>query len=184
MIALWIIGPPGSGKSALVAEHLSPGLHVIDQDAALERAMLGRGMPLDIAQCDPVAFASLRAEVAQRVWAGVPALRAAGTPIAFEVSGDKPDFLREDVALNRAAGYRDYGIALRCPLETCLRRNRQRARIVPDGVIERIWTEFEANLASNVFAEILDSLCVLENDKRRESLRGVCVGLPSGCLRG
>lgn len=184
MIALWIIGPPGSGKSAFVADHLSRDFHVIDQDAELERAMIERGLPLDIAQCDPIAFANLRAEVTERVWAGVPALRAAGTPIAFEVSGDKPQFLREDVALNRAAGYRDYGIALRCSLETCLRRNRERARIVPDQVIERIWTAFEANLASKIFAEIFDSFWVLENDKRRESLRGVCVGLPSGCLRG
>lgn len=165
MIALWIMGAPGSGKSTFVARHVPPEFRVVDQDAALEQAMIERGLPLDISRCDSAVFEALRAEVTERVWRQVPVWRQECVPIAFQVSGDKPDYLRVDVDANRAAGYRNYAIAIRCPLEVCLRRNRERARVLPDFVVERIWIAFEENLASRAIADVIgpDALFVIES---------------------
>ena len=115
-------------------------------------------MPLDMRLYDgaqTIAFAALRNEVTAAVWGEVPRLRASGVPLAFETTGDKPHLFRDAVQANADVGYGNFGIGLRCSLESCLRRNRSRARVLPDSVIRETWTAFNANLIETVYDEIL-----------------------------
>ena len=145
MLAIWVIGPAGAGKSRLVAS--AHPRNVVDQDAELERLVTG---PYDWPNLGP-----LRRLATERAWSRVPALRAAGEPIVFETTGDKPELLAVEVAAGHAAGYREIGVGLRVPLEVCLARNRARARVLPDDVVIATWHAFEQHLPD--YARILDS---------------------------
>ncbi len=114
MRCLWVIGPPAAGKSTLVER--AGFADVIDQDAELERMAAG----------DWSRLAELRPIATARAWARVPVLRAAGTPLVIEVTGDKPELLAAEVRAGHAAGYVEIGVGLRRPLELCLARNRAR----------------------------------------------------------
>jgi len=156
-ISLWVLGPVGSGKTTLLQRYLPPDFRLLDQDAQLEQELLARHIPLDTRTHDPVeaeTFRALRREVSDRVWTQPPGWRLLGVPLAFEVSGDKPHLLQIEVELDRAAGYRSLGVAVRCPLETCLRRNGQRCRVLPDDVVESTWLAFEKYLATGAYTAI------------------------------
>ena len=103
---------------------------------------------------DAEKFRALRREVSDRVWTQPPSWRLLGVPLAFEVTGDKPHLLKIEVNLDRAAGYRSLGVAMRCPLETCLQRNRLRRRVLPDDVVQATWLAFEQFLASGTYSAI------------------------------
>jgi predicted kinase len=153
-IALWVIGPTGSGKSTLIARTLPRPFRIVDQDSELERQALSRGLSLDGRAHDAAeaaAFGALRAWVAEEVWSQVPRWRVEGAPIAFQTTGDKPHLLQHEVDAGRAAGYRNLAIALRVPEEICMRRNRQRSRVVADAVVMRTVNDFERNLREGVY---------------------------------
>jgi predicted kinase len=148
-IALWILGPIGSGKSTLALRAVPAAFRIIDQDVELEQQALARDLPLDCRihdEAQVAAFASLRTAIADALWAGLPQWRADGAPLAFTVTGDKPDFLQEELDLGTAAGYRNLAVALAVTEELCLARNRQRARVVPDAVVSKTVAVFERNL--------------------------------------
>jgi hypothetical protein len=156
-IALWVLGPIGSGKTTLLAGNLPSEFRLVDQDGALEQALVARGLPLDTRMhnaAQSAEFAAIRREVTDAVWAQVPDWRANGLPLAFEVTGDKPHLLQIEVDADRAAGYRSIGVGLRCSLATCLERNHERRRVLPDSVVESTWQAFERNLANQIYANI------------------------------
>jgi predicted kinase len=156
-IALWVLGPIGSGKTTLLANNLPSDFRLVDQDGVLEQELAARGLPLDTRMhnaAQSAEFTAIRREVTDSVWAQVPEWRAKGLPLAFEVTGDKPLLLQIEVEADRAAGYRSIGVGLRCPLATCVQRNRERPRVLPDSVVESTWQAFERNLANQIYATI------------------------------
>lgn len=165
-IALWVLGPIGSGKSTLIARTLPPSFRIVDQDSELERQASIRGLSLDCRAHDAAeaaAFAELRAKVAEEVWSQVPRWRMEGAPIAFQTTGDKPHLLQHHVDDGRAAGYRNLAILLSVPEEICVRRNRERSRVVADAVVVRTVNAFERNLRDGVYERILgpDALVIV-----------------------
>ena len=166
-LALWIIRPPGAGKTYFAARYLSSRFHMIDPDAELETEMQSIELPLDTRIHTPMqsaAFAALRRSISDRVWGDVPTRRSEGVWLAFQTPGDKPHLLRDEVHAGIQAGYRNLGVGLRCRLETCRRRNRARPRVLPDAVIEKAWRAFEHNLAAQVYDEILGSGFAIVNE--------------------
>lgn len=151
-LAVWILGAPGAGKSSLVARAgLRPSA---DMDGELVRLAVERGVSL--VEQDVAAITLLRHEANWRAWAGIPALRFAGAPLVFEVTGDKPHYFSNAVDAGRAVGYREVGVGVRRPLDACIAGNRARDRIVPDAVVARAWRAFEDNIATGTYARILD----------------------------
>jgi predicted kinase len=154
-VALWVIGPVGSGKST----HISTlqGFTVVDQDIELERLLRSSSLPLDTREYDSdqvARFAALRAEASDRTWRLVPELRRRGQSIVFETSGNKPWLLAKEVELNQQAGYDNLGVGVSCSLEECLTRNRNRPRVLPDAVVTDTWQAFHQNLDAGVYHQI------------------------------
>jgi hypothetical protein len=155
-IALWVLGPVGSGKSSILAR-LPAGFQLLDQDVPLEREMSRHGLPLDTRTHDErqaAAFAAIRHQMATLIWNEVVIWRSRRLPIAFQVTGNKPQLLQAEVYADRAAGYVSLGLGLNTPLATCLQRNRARRRILSDEVVESTWHAFDTNLETRIYQQI------------------------------
>jgi len=151
--ALWLVGPPASGKSRIAACLAPLGFHRVDQDARFEAALREDGRALDV-RADYDRAMALRRAVTDAIWAEVPGWRAEGRPLLFETTGDKPPLFSVEIERLRADGYRLAALLVRRPLHECLARNRARERVLPDGVVERAWAKFERNLADGVYARM------------------------------
>jgi len=154
-VALWMIGPVGSGKSTQISD--LKGFTVVDQDIELERLLKSSGLPLDTREYDSdqaARFAALRAEASDRTWKIVPELRRRGQSIVFETSGNKPWLLAKEVELNQQAGYDNLGVGVCCPLEDCLAQNRNRSRVLPDAVVRNTWEAFHHYFYAGVYDQI------------------------------
>ena len=166
-VALWVIGPVGSGKSTRIA-----GLHgftVVDQDIELERLLRSSGLSLDTREYDSdqaTRFTALRAEASDRTWRLVPELRRRGESIVFETSGNKPWLLAKEVDLNRQAGYDNLGVGVCCSLEDCLTQNRYRPRVLPDAVVRNTWEAFHQYLDAGVYNQIFGAGRFISLDHR------------------
>lgn len=151
-VAIWVLGPPGSGKSFAIGK--LRGWYVVSQDQELERILAEKGIPLDTrTYTEPLKmeFAKLRRLASDRTWDAVPDFRRSGLPIVYESTGDKPALLASEVALDRQAGYLPLGIGMRCTLDDCLRGNRNRQRILSDEVVRAGWQTFQQQIAKGTF---------------------------------
>nr|HEX4316375.1 hypothetical protein [Kofleriaceae bacterium] len=158
-LAVWILGAPGAGKSSLVARAgLRPSA---DMDGELVRLAAERGVSLIVQ--DAAVITALRREANARAWSGIPALRFAGEPLVFEVTGDKPVNFENAVSAGRAVGYLEVGLGVRRPLDACIAGNRARTRIVPDAAVEKSWRAFEDNVVAGTYTRILDDFVVVES---------------------
>lgn len=163
LVDLWLLGAPGAGKSRLTNQLDRNRWHYVDQDGELERMATQRGISMDIREeSRERAIQDLRGEAREIAWSKVPAARAAGKSIIFEVTGDRPHLFGPHVTTGHAAGYAQLGIGVCAPLETCIARNRSRARVLPDSVIERAWRAFEQHREAGTYAGILDGFTTTE----------------------
>jgi predicted kinase len=168
-VALWMIGPVGSGKSTHISD--LKGFAIVDQDIELERLLKSSGLSLDTREYDSdqaARFTALRAEASDRTWKLVPELRRRGQSIVFETSGNKPWLLAKEVELNRQAGYDNLGVGVWCSLEDCLARNRNRSRVLPDAVVRDTWKAFHQYLDAGVYDQIFGEgrfICLRHHDR-------------------
>ncbi len=159
-VAVWILGPAGSGKSTLGAALEVLGFEAIDQDRVAETLMRQRRVPLDTrlhSRDQRRAFELLREQVADQVWDDVKGRRERGRPLVYEVTGNKPDFLEAEVIADRAAGYRVLAVGLRTPLEICQSRNMQRERVLPIDLVDSTWADFRRAVKEGTYSRIFGS---------------------------
>ncbi len=184
-IALWIIGPCGSGKSTLIDKQLPSQFLRIEQDPELEAALLSAGLPLDMrwSSAEQLAtIAKLRMAIADRVWSQVPVWRSRQLSMTFAVTGNKPHLLRDEVERGRAASYVNLGVGLRCPLATCLVQNAMRRRVVPDALVEGTWHDFELNLTAGVYDAIFGArrFCCVRDPEQFDLRQWLREQIPDG----
>jgi hypothetical protein len=151
-VALWFLGPPGSGKSFAIAR--LAGWQIVSQDQELERLLAEHRLPLDTRMYTPAMaaqFTELRAQASVQTWNEVPDLRRSGQPIVYESTGDKPTLLAVELEHDRQAGYLSLGIGVDGTLEDCLRGNRQRRRVLPEVVVSDAWHTFQQHLADGTY---------------------------------
>ena len=117
--AIWITGPPGSGKTALAR--------------ATAELMRARGLPVTVLELDairkkltpdPQYTAEERELVYRALGYMASVLAKAGVPVIVDATGHRRAW--RDAA--RAAIPRFAEVQLRCPLEVCRERERRRAR--------------------------------------------------------
>lgn len=136
-----LIGVPGSGKSTSAKQFaaLAPGRMIISTDAI--RAELFGDEALQ------GAWLMVWQQIERQFHSAVRQINRGDIPGAiYDATNAVRRQRQEAIALARAAGFTTItGIWLDIPLDTCLQRNRERDRCVPEAVIERMHRHLRAS---------------------------------------
>jgi len=164
--AVFLAGGPGSGKSYAASELFGiprgaglamttvGGLKLVNSDPYFEVFLKKMGVdPKDLAKMSPAEFLALTEG------AGSPRGRAKRVREAFmdkwldgrlglvlDGTGDDFKKIRDQSEKLRALGYDTMMVFVNTSLEVAKKRNRQRARSLPDYLVETIWTDVQNNI--------------------------------------
>ena len=143
--AFVMCGPPGGGKSTYAAKLAkSENAIIIDGDKIREELF---------------GSAKIKGNWGE-IWERIDDLIAecCGRNVILDGTHCRPDYRAEAIYLLRSHGYGNIeAIILDIPIETCLERNSNRARKVPDHVILAMHMDLK-NSMKNIFDEDFDLL--------------------------
>ncbi|MBW4651056.1 MAG: AAA family ATPase [Kastovskya adunca ATA6-11-RM4] len=125
-----LIGVPGSGKSSLAQRLMEerPGCHLVSTDTI--RAQLFGDESIQ------GAWEIVREHLQQQFRQVV---KQATNGVIYDATNATQAHRQEAIALARAAGFSKItGIWLDTPLNTCLERNKERSRTVPETIIRQM----------------------------------------------
>lgn len=146
--AVFLAGGPGSGKSFIAGRTglVSLGLRLVNPDPAFENALKKAGMktdPEDIFSPKGQAIRKSARELTDK-----QQLMYIKGRLGLIVDGTGKDFdkiARQKKALERL-GYDTAMIFVNTDVETALKRNRERARTLPDDVVKKMWNDVQKNI--------------------------------------
>lgn len=127
-----MIGPPASGKST-TRQDSYPSHRVIDPDE-IKTSLPGYD-PKNPSRVHLLSKKIARQEFEESV--------KEGTSFVYDTTGGNTERMIREMAEARAAGFTITLLRVHAPLKTCLRRNRERERTVPDEVVREIWYEVQ-----------------------------------------
>jgi predicted kinase len=142
--AVWLVGPPGAGKSTLSRSLRDLKAHVVDPDRDLIARLRKAGIDADmrrLSAAETARFLELRQSVSDAQWRRVSPALARRRNLVLETTGNQPELLEDYSAQLKAAGYRQYTLLLHSKLGTVLERNAARRRVVDPATVRRIWRE-------------------------------------------
>jgi len=153
---VFTMGLPAAGKSTWVAANLAETHTIIDPDAVKESHA-------DYDPANPHALHAWSQEIVEGQWS--EALATASGLWVVDGTGTNSEKMVRRINQARAAGYRVELVYVACSLATSLRRNGQRARIVPEHVVRSkardITTSFE------LVAPHADAVTVINTDAKK-----------------
>jgi predicted ABC-type ATPase len=169
--AVFMMGPPGAGKSFVKAKvYLKhTGFHDIDSDE-----MKKRHPDYDPNNPGLVHEWSLQEQVVE-----FRKVLPTGEPFVYDGTGWDPRPVTERILEAKAAGYRTFLVYVHVPVEVSLFRNRNRGRFVPEAVIIDKATKVEH--AFGILRHRVDKFKVIENfthDQLEEAQRDMAVYPP------
>lgn len=145
LTAYVMVGAPGSGKSTYAAKLAETENAVVISGDDVREKLYGS---VDI-QGD---WVEIWDEIDSRV------SECCGMNVILDGTHCRPDYRAEAITLLRSYGYETVeAVVLDASLATCLARNFQRTRHVPDYVIERMHGELKRSV-NNLFDENFDRL--------------------------
>jgi hypothetical protein len=164
--AVFLAGGPGSGKSYAASELFSiprgsplvmtsaGGLKLVNSDPYFEVFLRKMGIdPKDLAKMTPAEFAAVTEGSdsprgrAKRVREGFLEKWLDGRlGLILDGTGDDFKKIRDQSEKLRALGYDTMMVFVNTSLDVAKKRNRQRARSLPDHLVESIWTDVQNNI--------------------------------------
>ena len=148
--AVFLAGGPGSGKSFIVGKTGLPvlGLKVVNSDDAFEAAMKKAGMEMNPDNIFSTQGQELRGK-AKKLTAMKQAAYIRGR-LGLTIDGTGKDFakVRKQAQTLQQIGYDVSMIFVNTDLDTALQRNRERARSLPDGEVEKYWKTVQKNIGA------------------------------------
>ena len=175
--AVFLAGGPGSGKSFIVGKTGLPalGLKVVNSDDAYEAAMKKAGMEMSPENIFSVQGQDIRGKA--KAITGKKQARYLMGRLGVVIDGTGKDFgkVKKQVESMKALGYDVAMIFVNTDLDTALKRNRMRARTLPDAEVEKYWKEVQRNIGKfqRMFGK--QNMLIVDNsegkDFQKETLR-------------
>ena len=145
--AIFLAGGPGSGKSFIVGETAltALGMRVVNSDHAFEAAMKKAGLSLKT---------DVMTDKGQELRGGAKTLTAKKQElylkgrlgIVVDGTGREYDKIKKQSIELQRLGYDTAMIFVNTDKETALKRNRERARSLPDAEVEKMWKAVQNNI--------------------------------------
>lgn len=145
-------GLPAAGKSYVVARDFA-SYTSIDPDAVKEAHP-------DYDPKNPAALHAWSQQVTEQLFAD--ALANADRDYVVDGTGTNAEKMVRRMKAAAAAGYRTRLVFVTCTLETSLRRNAARARVVPESIIRE--KALDITTAFEIIREYADAVQIIENN--------------------
>ena len=145
--AVFLAGGPGSGKSFIVGKTglTSMGYKVVNSDDAFEAAMKKADMEMTPDNIFSPKGQELRGK-AKRLTGTKQARYIKGRlGLVVDGTGKDPEKIARQAQKIQALGYKAAMIFVNTDLDTALKRNRMRARSLPDAEVEAYWKAVQRN---------------------------------------
>jgi shikimate kinase len=175
--AVFLAGGPGSGKSFIVGRTGLPalGYRVINSDDAFEAGLRKAKMDMTPDNIFSPQGQEIRGR-AKRI-TNLKNLRSMWGRLGLVIDGTGKDTDKVASQMNslKALGYDCAMIFVNTDLDTALKRNRMRARTLPDAEVEKYWKEVQRNIGKfqQMFGK--ENFIVADNsegkDYKQETLR-------------
>lgn len=148
--AVFMAGGPGSGKSFLAKQMFGGmGLKFSSSDIPFEHLLKKRGLSfvIDPEQKELFAKQTKTRGYAKELSGKREALWLDGM-LGLIVDGTGRDYkkIKRQAAVLKAAGYDVGMVFVNTSLEVALKRNRERARVLKDGMVENMWRQVQSNM--------------------------------------
>ena len=122
-----MVGVPGSGKSTLAQKLVNKGYAILNADSIREELWGDAGDQRDPEQVFSLFFKRM------------DEMLDAGSDIVIDNANTNPKHREQLISRAKSKGYEDIQLwVLDVPLETCLQRNRDRQRQVPDDIVAKM----------------------------------------------
>lgn len=175
--AIFLAGGPGSGKSFIVGKTglTSMGYKVVNSDDAFEAAMKKAGMEMNPDNIFSVKGQEIRGRAKSLTGKRQARYIEGRLGLVVDGTGKDPDKIARQAKAVKDLGYDVAMIFVNTDLDTALKRNRERARSLPDNEVEKYWKSVQRNTGK--FQQIFgkNKFLVVDNsegkDYKAETLR-------------
>lgn len=150
------MGLPAAGKSTWISENLADTHTIIDPDAVKESHA-------DYDPKNPHALHAWSQEIVEGLWAD--ALVTGAGLWVVDGTGTNAEKMVRRINEARAAGYRVELVYVTCSLETSLRRNAARPRVVPPAVVKAKALDIATSF--DLVSPHADAVTVVDNNADR-----------------
>jgi predicted kinase len=175
--AVFLAGGPGSGKSFIVGKTGLPsmGYKVVNSDDAFEAAMRKAGMEMSPDNIFSPKGQELRGKA--KTLTRTKQMRYINGRLGLVIDGTGKDSqkLKGQATTLKSLGYDVAMIFVNTDLDTALKRNRMRARSLPDAEVEKYWKAVQVNIGEFQTFFGKDKMLIVDNsegkDYQKETLR-------------
>jgi predicted kinase len=146
--AVFLMGGPGSGKSAIVkALHLkSLGLRLVNTDAAFERGLKKAGHSLDLRTMDAIIRDPIRARAKEITGKQLDGYIGGRLGLIFDTTSAKRSKIQTYKKMLDKLGYEYKMIYVNTSLANAQDRNSERARKLPEKIVQADWENAQKNV--------------------------------------
>ena len=175
--AVFLAGGPGSGKSFIVGKTGLPsmGYKVLNSDDAFEFAMKKLGMEMSPDNIFSPKGQEIRGKA--KTLTRTRQMRYLNGRLGLVIDGTGKDDrkLKGQATTLKGLGYDVAMIFVNTDLDTALKRNRMRARSLPDAEVEKYWKAVQVNIGEFQTFFGKDKMLIVDNsegkDYQKETLR-------------
>ena len=178
--AVFLMGGPGSGKSAVVKKLAlkTLGLKLVNTDAAFENGLKKAGLSLDLRTIDAKLRDPIRARAKEITKKGMDLYIDSRLGMIFDTTSAKSSKIKDYKKLLDALGYEYKMIYVKTSLQNAQKRNEKRARKLPAEIVKSDWQAAEKNaqmfkrMFGRDFIEITNDDTIEVLDKKADALYG------------
>ena len=171
--AVFLMGGPGSGKSTVVSKLSlnALGLKTVNTDRAFEAGLKKAGQTLDLTTVPADVRDPIRKKAKRQTGKMMDLYLNGRLGLVFDTTSSDSSKIKSYLKRLEHLGYESKMIYVSASLDNALKRNKSRARVLPDEVVKSDWERSQKNL--NLMKRIFKKdLYTISNDDDLKSLEG------------